>query len=164
MPLTAAASSIKELAPLTLFLNKYSTKGVSFLFEEPEAHLHPNRQVKVADLISCIVNEGGHMQVTTHSDFLIKRLNNLINLFLLREKMEEGEFVKLLSKWKIKDSYLLNPKDVGAYLLKQNEDGTSQIVEQDIMADNEIPFESFYTAIKNDMALNNDIAENEEEV
>lgn len=104
------------------------------------------------------------MQVTTHSDFLIKRLNNLINLFLLREKMEEGEFVKLLSKWKIKDSYLLNPKDVGAYLLKQNEDGTSQIVEQDIMADNEIPFESFYTAIKNDMALNYDIAENEEEV
>lgn len=164
MPLTAAASSIKELAPLTLFLNKYSTKGISFLFEEPEAHLHPNRQIKVADLISCIVNEGGHMQVTTHSDFLIKRFNNLINLFLLREKMEEGEFVKLLSKWKIKDSYLLNPKDVGAYLLKQNEDGTSQIVEQDIMADYEIPFESFYTAIKNDMALSNDIVENKEDV
>ena len=46
----------------------------------------------------------------------------------------------------------------------QNEDVTSQIVEHDIMADNEIPFESFYTAIKNDMALNYDIAENEEEV
>ena len=157
MPLTAAASSIKELAPLTLFLNKYSTKGVSFLFEEPEAHLHPNRQIKVADLISCVVNEGGHMQITTHSDFLIKRFNNLINLFLLREKMEEGEFVELLSKWKIKDSYLLNPKDVGAYLLKQNKDGTSQIVEQDIMADNEIPFESFYTAIEDDIALTRDI-------
>ena len=71
--------------------------------------------------------------------------------------MEEGEFVKLLSKWKIKDSYLLNPKDVGAYLLKQNEDGTSQIVEQDIMADYEIPFESFYTAIENDIALTRDI-------
>ena len=32
------------------------------------------------------------------------------------------------------------------------------------MADNEIPFESFYTAIKNDMALTNDIVENKEDV
>lgn len=157
MPLTAAASSIKELAPLTLFLNKYSTKGVSFLFEEPEAHLHPNRQIKVADMISCIVNEGGHMQITTHSDFLIKRLNNLINLFLLKDKMEENSFKEFLSKWNIKETYLLNPENVGAYLLKRNEDGTSQIVEQDIIADSEIPFESFYTAIENDIALTRDI-------
>lgn len=157
MPLTAAASSIKELAPLTLFLNKYSTKGVSFLFEEPEAHLHPNRQIKVADMISCIVNEGGHMQITTHSDFLIKRLNNLINLFLLKDKMEEYSFKELLSKWNIKETYLLDPANVGAYLLKRNEDGTSQIVEQDIIADSEIPFESFYTAIEDDIALTRDI-------
>ncbi|APW31806.1 hypothetical protein BWX39_03600 [Prevotella intermedia ATCC 25611 = DSM 20706] len=157
MPLTAAASSIKELAPLTLFLNKYSTKGVSFLFEEPEAHLHPNRQIKVADMISCIVNEGGHMQITTHSDFLIKRLNNLINLFLLKDKMEEYSFKELLSKWNIKETYLLDPANVGAYLLKRNEDGTSQIVEQDIIADEEIPFESFYTAIEDDIALTRDI-------
>lgn len=157
MPLTAAASSIKELAPLTLFLNKYSTKGVSFLFEEPEAHLHPNRQIKVADLISCVVNEGGHMQITTHSDFLIKRLNNLINLSLLRDKMAKSSFKELLDKWNIKETYLLNPKNIGAYLLKPKEDGTSQIVEQDIMADDEIPFESFYTAIENDIALTRDI-------
>ena len=163
MPLTAAASSIKELAPLTLFLNKYSTKGVSFLFEEPEAHLHPNRQIKVADMISCIVNEGGHMQITTHSDFLIKRLNNLINLFLLKDKMEEYSFKELLSKWNIKETYLLDPANVGAYLLKRNEDGTSQIVEQDIMTAAKIPFESFYNAIKNDLALTNDIVENKED-
>lgn len=163
MPLTTAASSIKELAPLTLFLNKYSTKGVSFLFEEPEAHLHPNRQIKVADMISCIVNEGGHMQITTHSDFLIKRLNNLINLFLLKDKMEEYSFKELLSKWNIKETYLLDPANVGAYLLKRNEDGTSQIVEQDIMTAAKIPFESFYNAIKNDLALTNDIVENKED-
>lgn len=164
MPLTAAASSIKELAPLTLFLNKYSTKGVSFLFEEPEAHLHPNRQIKVADMISCIVNEGGHMQITTHSDFLIKRLNHLIALFILKGKMKENySFKKLLSKWNIKETYLLDPENVGAYLLKRNEDGTSQIVEQDIMTAAKIPFESFYNTIKNDLALTNDIVENKED-
>ena len=71
--------------------------------------------------------------------------------------MEENSFKELLSKWNIKETYLLNPENVGAYLLKPNEDGTSQIVEQDIMADSEIPFESFYTAIEDDIALTRDI-------
>lgn len=157
MPLTAAASSIKELAPLTLFLNRYSTKGISFLFEEPEAHLHPNRQMKVADMVSCMINEGAHMQITTHSDYLIKRFNNLINLYLLKENIDADVYGKILQKWKIKDSYLLNPHNVGAYVVKKQEDGTSRIVEQDVIADKEISFDSFYSVIDEDMALSHEI-------
>ena len=157
MPLTAAASSIKELAPFTLFVNKYSTKGASFLFEEPEAHLHPIRQIKVANLISCMINEGGHMQITTHSDYLIKRFNNLINLCLLKEKMENDDFQDFIKKWDIKDSYLLNPKMVGAYLLVRNDDGTSKIEEQNVLEEKEIPFDSFFGAIEDDINLSNEI-------
>lgn len=157
MPLTAAASSIKELAPFTLFVNKYSTKGASFLFEEPEAHLHPNRQVKVANLISCLINEGGQMQITTHSDYLIKRFNNLINLYILKDKINSEEFMEFIGKWGIKDSYLLDPKKVGAYLLVRNDNGTSKIVEQDVFERNEIPFESFYEVIEDDISLSSKI-------
>lgn len=157
MPLTAAASSIKELAPLTLFLNRYSAKSVSFLFEEPEAHLHPNRQVKVADMISCMINDGGHMQITTHSDYLIKRFNNLINLYLLKDMIDEDTYRAILQKWNIKEMYLLNPQNVGAYVMKREEDGTSRIIEQDVMTDKEISFDSFYSAIENDMALTREI-------
>lgn len=157
MPLTAAASSIKELAPLTLFLNRYSTKSVSFLFEEPEAHLHPNRQVKVADMISCMINDGAHMQITTHSDYLIKRFNNLINLYLLKNMIDEDKYRAILQKWGIKEMFLLNPQNVGAYVLRREEDGTSRIVEQDVVTDKEISFDSFYSAIENDMALTREI-------
>lgn len=157
MPLTAAASSIKELAPLTLFLSRYSTKSVSFLFEEPEAHLHPNKQVKVADMISCMINDGAHMQITTHSDYLIKRFNNLIKLYLLKDMMDGDEYKSLLQKWDIKEMFLLDPQNVGAYVVKRENDGTSRIVEQDVIGDKEISFESFYSAIEKDMDLSSDI-------
>ena len=157
MPLTAAASSVKELAPLTLFVNRYSTKGVSFLFEEPEAHLHPNRQMKVADMISCMINEGAHMQITTHSDYLIKRFNNLINLYLLKDKMDKNEFSKFIQKWGVKEAFLLDVASVGSYILSRNDDGTSHIDEQNILEDKEISFGSFYSAIENDMALTREI-------
>lgn len=153
MPLTAAASSIKELAPFTMMLNKFSAQGLSVLFEEPEAHLHPERQVKMADLIACAVNSGCHMQVTTHSDYFIKRINNLMKLYLLKEKIDVDEFSNLLGKWNIREDYLIDPQDVGAFLLRKNGNGFSEIVTQDIFADNEIPFESFYEVIDEDIQL-----------
>ncbi len=153
IPLTAAASSIKELAPLTLLLNRFPVKGLSILFEEPEAHVHPNRQVKLADLLACIVKEGAHLQVTTHSDYLIKRLNNLMRLSLLQGKMPEEDFAKLLSEYGIEPEYLLSAEDVRAFLLREREDGSSEIVEQDLSEEHSIPFESFYQVIREDMDL-----------
>lgn len=153
IPLTAAASSIKELAPLTLLLNRFPVKGLSILFEEPEAHVHPNRQVKLADLLACIVKEGAHLQVTTHSDYLIKRLNNLMRLSLLQGKMPEEDFAKLLSECGIEPEYLLSAEDVRAFLLREREDGSSEIAEQDLSEEHSIPFESFYQVIHEDMDL-----------
>lgn len=157
MPLTAAASSIKEMAPFTLMLNKFSAKGISILFEEPEAHLHPDRQVKVADLIACALNQGCHMQITTHSDYFIKRINNLMKLYQLREKTHPEIFTGLLMKKHIKDDCLIDPAQVGAYLLKRMDDGTSRIMAQDVLAKDEIPFESFYQVIEDDIELSREI-------
>jgi hypothetical protein len=153
MPLTAAASSIKELAPFTMMLNKFSPEGISILFEEPEAHLHPERQIKVADLIACSVNKGCQMQVTTHSDFFIKRINNLMKLYILKDKMSHDVYMDLLKDLDIKEDCLINPKSVGAFLLKRNDKGYSEVITQNIFADNEIPFESFYKVIDEDIQL-----------
>lgn len=157
MPLTAAASSIKELAPLTLLFNKFSASGTSVLLEEPEAHLHPGRQVKVADLIACAVNKGCHMQITTHSDYFIKRINNLLKLHNLRKIMHPEKFASLLMKWHIKDDCIIGPEDVGAYLLKKTEGGFSKIITQDVSSEDEIPFESFYQVIEDDITLSREL-------
>lgn len=157
MPLTAAASSIKELAPFTMLLNKFPVKGTSILFEEPEAHLHPERQVKIADLITCAINNGCQMQITTHSDYLLKRINNLIKLHFLKTKIDSSKFHTLIKDYNINEDCLINPEHVGAFLLRQDDAGHSTIVVQDILADNEIPFESFYSVIINDIELSNEI-------
>ncbi len=159
IPLTAAASSIKELSPLSLLINKFSVKGVSILFEEPEAHLHPSRQVKLADLLACIISAGGHLQVTTHSDYLIKRLNNLMKLSLLKDKISPSDFEKLLKAFKIKEEYLLAVSNVHAYLLEEQSDGSSRIIAQEVGRDNSIPFESFYSVIEDDLELTSRIEE-----
>lgn len=159
IPLTAAASFIKELSPLSLLINKFPVKGVSILFEEPEAHLHPSRQVKLADLLACIISAGGHLQVTTHSDYLIKRLNNLMKLSLLKDKISPSDFEKLLNDFQIKEEYLLAVSNVRAYLLEEQSDGSSRIIVQEVGKDNSIPFESFYSVIEDDLELTSRIEE-----
>jgi hypothetical protein len=155
IPLSAAASSIKELAPLSLLLNKYSVKNYSVLFEEPEAHLHPQLQVKVADLITSIVNEGAHFQVTTHSDYFIRRINDLIILHHIKSKTNNEDFKHICKKFGYNELCALNPKLVGAYFMKQNEDGTVAIIKQN--HENGIPYDSFHSVIsdevKNSMSL-----------
>lgn len=157
MPLTAAASSVKELAPLTLFLNKYSVNKVSMLLEEPEAHLHPIRQSYLADLIACMVNGGAYLQLTTHSDYFLKRLNNLIKLSILKEHLGSKPFHDFISKWQIDESYLLKVENVASFYLKDSGQGYSTIITQNIVEDEEIPFDSFYSAIEDDMELSREI-------
>ena len=94
------------------------------------------------------------MQITTHSDYLIKRLNNLIKLYLLKHRLNDSEEYRvLLEKWHIKESYIIDPKMMAAYLLVGEDDGTSKIVRQDISIDDEIPFDSFYKVIEEDIEL-----------
>lgn len=155
MPLTAAASSIKELAPLTLLLKKFTTNGMSVLFEEPEAHLHPGRQVKVADMIGCAIHRDCHMQITTHSDYFIKRLNNLIMLYQLKARNFDL-YEKISKKWNIKEECLIDPQKVGAYLLVRNHDGSSHIVKQEITEEG-IPFDSFYQVIEDDIYMSREL-------
>ena len=149
MPITAAASSIKELASLTMFFQKNSPKDTSILFEEPEAHLHPSKQVMVADLVGCSIGLGCHMQITTHSDYFLKRINNLMLLFQLKKK-NPHKFNELCFHFKIDESIVIDPANVSAYVLKKNEDGTTHIVSQKIEEEG-IPYASFYDVIDQDL-------------
>jgi len=119
IPVTAAASSIKELMPLYYILKKGGNIQSKRIFiEEPEAHLHPTLQIKVAYLLSFIVKYGGNVFLTTHSDYFIAAINNLIKLWHIKELNSE-KAKELMKKYGIKEEYLVNPEDIGVYYFKK---------------------------------------------
>jgi predicted ATPase len=148
IPVTAAASSIKELAPLALFIEKYSLHDSSILFEEPEAHIHPGRQVQLADLMVAMVNQKAHFQITTHSDYVLRRINDLINLYKLKEK-DSDKYQSFIEEKGYKKDLVLNPDDVGAYYFHRNNDDTASIRQQSL--EEGIPYDSFHEVISKDM-------------
>lgn len=153
LPINAAASSIKELAPLYVLLDKYPASHLSILFEEPEAHLHPQKQVDIADFVVRAVNEGSHMQITTHSDYFLRRLNDRIYLHKIQER-DQTVYADTLQKYSYAD-LIVNPALIGAYLLRRQEDGSVKVTPQPL--DKGIPYESFYDVISNETRHSLDI-------
>ncbi len=155
IPITAAASSIKEIAPFALMIQKGLLNTYSILFEEPESHLHPELQVKVAELLGYALQEGAHLQITTHSDYLVRSLNDLIRLHILKEKMEKEQFLHYCAEKKFNPDIDINPEDVAAYYLELDASGVSHITRQDVSMG--IPFDSFKKVIDNQMARSADL-------
>lgn len=84
--LTRAASMVSELAPVVLFLRGGIRHGDTLIIEEPEAHLHPGAQTEIALTLAGLVRAGVRVVVTTHSDWLLKEIANLIRIGDLKKK------------------------------------------------------------------------------
>jgi len=152
MPLSAAASSIRELAILSMIAERTDLENMVMLFEEPEAHLHPAKQRAMADALSLMNTFGTYIQVTTHSDYLLRRLNELIKLQKIMERMHnDDQYEKLCKSIGINSYFSFDYKRMGAYLLERNADGNSKIVKQSL--DDGVPFSSFHKAIENSLSL-----------
>ncbi|MER1960269.1 AAA family ATPase [Proteus vulgaris] len=81
IPLHAASSSIKSMTMIDLYINHIASYGDTLIIDEPELNLHPDNQIMMAELIVRLVNSGVKVIMTTHSDYLVRELNNRIKLF-----------------------------------------------------------------------------------
>lgn len=157
MPVSAAAASIREIAPLQILAKKQDVSKCAILVEEPEAHLHPLKQRMMADIIGALSHNGAIMQITTHSDYFLRRLNELIMFAKVKKSTADADKLEALSKKvKIVDDMSIDESIIGAYLLKKQADGTSIAIKQDL--GNGIPFSAFREAIT-DNINNQDILE-----
>ena len=100
--LNQTSSMVSELAPLVLFLHSSIKPSDTLIIEEPEAHLHPGAQADMAVILARLVRAGVRVIITTHSDWLLEEIGNLILEGLLEEKTDEPA------------SWLL-PEEVGAW-------------------------------------------------
>ena len=90
LPLMNASSMVSELAPVALYLRHIVRPGDTLIIEEPESHLHPEMQVAFLRQLAGAVKAGVRIIITTHSEWVLEELANLVRLSDLPAKRRGG--------------------------------------------------------------------------
>jgi hypothetical protein len=77
-PLHRTSSMVSEIAPIVLYLRHILHPYDLLIVEEPEAHLHPASQVALAEILCGLINYRLTVIITTHSEFFLQQVSNLI--------------------------------------------------------------------------------------
>lgn len=117
VPLSRASSLVTELLPIIGLLRAHWTAPF-VVIEEPEVHLHPAAQRQMARAIARLVRLGKRVIVTTHGDYLVQNLNNLIKLGARPDRADLQAELGLEA-----DDYLL-PDEVRGYGFAYDPAGT----------------------------------------
>ena len=121
LPLMRTSSMVSELAPVVLYLRYLVEQGDLLIIEEPESHLHPALQTAFARELARLVHSGVRVLLTTHSEWILDALANLVRLSELAEERREGIPGADVA---------LGAEQVGAWLFKPDSDGDgSEVVE-----------------------------------
>ncbi len=145
--MSAAASSIKEISPLLFLLKNHSGTKVAICLEEPEAHLHPSMQIQVADLIAECINNGFLFHITTHSDYFMDRLNQLIKLGNIRKK-NETTFKEYCTANGLSEKTFLDGDNVKAYFFHRDDETGKVVIEELPVEEGGIPMKTFYETVE----------------
>ncbi len=141
IPASAAASSVREIGPLQMMVTKRDISKVSVLIEEPEAHLHPLKQRMMADIIATMASGGANMQITTHSDSFLFRLNDFIRMNILKKHMDAEAYLNFCEEHDFIPELTLDPSILSTYFLERDENGYVTVKLQN--STNGIPFDTF---------------------
>ena len=128
---------VSELAPIILFIRHLMRPKDTLILEEPESHLHPASQVQLAIGLARLLNGSVNLLLTTHSDYFLQQLTNLIRLQpLTAEKRDKFDY---------SDNESMAAASVGAYLFDTSGEkpGSSVIRELSVTANNGIPEDEF---------------------
>ena len=146
LPLTNTSSMVSELAPVVLYLRHVVAPGDLLVIDEPESHLHPAIQVKFTRQIAEIVRAGVRIIVTTHSEWVLEELGNIVGRARLTDR-GDGE----------SGAGSLAAHDVGVWLFAPAENGSGSTVKEIALDDDTGLYPSGYAAVA--AALHNDWAE-----
>lgn len=115
IPLYSASSTVKSLMNLYFYLKHLAKPGDILTIDEPELNLHPENQRKLAKLFTRLTKCGLKLLMTTHSDYLIKELNNLI---ILKNEFERKS--ELMEEYKYSEEDILESDQVRVYIAENN--------------------------------------------
>ena len=121
LPLMRSSSMVSELAPVVLYLRHVVRTGDTLIIEEPEAHLHPAKQVEFMRALAAMVQAGIRVIMTTHSEWVLEELANLVRASALSDtdKKSIGD-----------DGVSLLPEDVGVWLFQPKQRPKGSVVQE----------------------------------
>ena len=73
-----SSTMVKTLSPIIFYLRYKAQNNLLLIIDEPEINLHPDNQILLARIFARMVNAGLHLLIATHSDYIIRELNNLM--------------------------------------------------------------------------------------
>ena len=114
IPSYLGSSAVRSLSDVYFYLKHKAKEGDLLLIDEPESHLTPLNQIQTARIIARLVNAGINVFITTHSDYIIKELNNLIRL-----NNDFPERSKIIKKYNYKSTDRLDHNNISAYTAKE---------------------------------------------
>ena len=116
IPLHMASSSACEMLNLYCYLRLEDMDHDAhfLLIDEPESHLDTANQIQFARLLARLVNSGVKVLITTHSDYIIKEINNLI---MLNSGFEDKE--EILEEFGYRADDHLDPGVVRSYIAEK---------------------------------------------
>lgn len=126
VPLYLSSSMVNELTPMVKALTGAANYRY-FFYDEIETCLHPEKQGEMARLLIRLINSGRKLIVSTHSDTMASKINNLLLLSFSDETDEEKK--KKLDKLSLTENDLLKTKNVHVYQFANQSDGTSVVNE-----------------------------------
>lgn len=121
IPLARTSSMVSDLASVALFLRHPVRPGDVLIIEEPEAHMHPEKQTAMARQLARLVHGGIRVVITTHSGWLTEHIGNLVRLSSLPEEYRGN----------LSDSpFALRAEDVGVWLFTEKKRPRGSVVEE----------------------------------
>ena len=109
------SSMVSELAPVVLYLQHLVRSGDTLIIEEPESALHPAMQVELTRLLAAAVKAGIRIIITTHSEWVLEELANLVLMSELPVEHRQGFEGADLT---------LSPEELGVWSFQPTEDGS----------------------------------------
>lgn len=112
LPIQMTASIVKTLSSLVVYLKYIAHENDLIVIDEPEINLHPNIQIILARILVRLSNRGFRLLVSTHSDYIIREVNNMVMLSHLSNKDSVAQRLGYM------EDEILQSENLGVYIFK----------------------------------------------